>query len=596
MIRALPTWRHIAGVAILSLVAVTVPGVALTNASWNDTEFVAGTTETLRCAGNTDLTSRSAARFLTGTLGSGPTSNLDTLAGVTGITVTNNGTTQSAVAGTPGAAVAGTGFAAPLSATLINGALQAGTSVVLPLNWPTGAYQQWGEARDTGWSYSAAGAVSNSGAIVSPGPSYPTLSPSVGSLSLSSLPGIGSTLGTLTDVALTVGAISSVAALDGCSYAWTGGTPTSAELNRDYSISSLTADLTSPALAQLFNTAGTVTGLVTADVDGEFGDAATSGEAELAIAATGLGALGTAVGGVLTTGVLGTTLSTAGISLAVNGSSPSQVSSTVISVNLSPVTTLLSSTIDDGIVSVNLATGHVGVDIGLLSGGLNSRPANTELLTDTQVLDIAARVNTLLTNQIAAIRTALTTALDAATVTVNLTVALRAATIDVLGVSVGFTGNLKSFVDGTAASHSGVVVTGPQVVLLGSGAVQSTLNFLSIPSLLASALGTVASTTTAVLDAAQAQAYDELLGPQLTSVLSAATGQLTTAMWLLRPLLITIGTLLSITVNVQPDQAPTSLPANGVFSVSALRLTAINGATSLLNLSFATASVGANAT
>ncbi len=598
MIRSLPSWRHVAGVAIVSLVAVTVPSVALTNASWNDVEFVAGTTSTMeQCATNTDLNSRSSARFLTGTLGSGPTNSLDTLAGVTGVVASNNGTAQSAVAGTPGASPSNGGYAAPLSATAINGVLQTGTSVSLPLTWPTGVYQQYARALDTGYSNSAAGAVSNSGAIDT---GAPGLSPGIGSLSLSTLPGIGTTLGTLTDVSVAVGAVASSASLDGCGIAWTGAAPTTDELKRNYLVSSLNANLTSPAVAGLFNTTGSVTGLVQADLATEFGTSVTSGEAETAITATGLGALTTAVTTSLLDpvfGALNTALSLAGASLTVNGAGSSSASSAVISVDLAPVNTLLTSTTTDGVVTVNLANGQVTIDIGKLSGGLEDRPANTELLTDAQVLDISARVNTLLLARIASITTALTSALDAATVTVNLTVLLRGLGIDVLRVQVGYTGTLKQFVDGTATTPL-VTVTGPTVTVLGSNAVSGILNSLGIAALLTGLLGTVSATTTAVLNAAQAEAYDELLGAQLTAVLSSATGLLTTAMGVLSPLLQAIGTLLSITLNVQPDRPPTSTAPNGQYSVSALRISAVNATTtsSLLNLWFATSSVGANAT
>lgn len=590
MILSLLRWRRIAGVAVVSLVAVAVAGIALTNASWNDTEFVAGSTETLHCVGNTDLDSRSAARFLTGTLGTGSSSSLDELVGVTGITVTNDGTTQSAVAGTPGAAVAGSGYAAPLSATAINGALLAGTTVPLPLNWEAGIYQQWGEARDDGWSYSAAGAVSETGAIVTPGPAYPTLSPSVGSLSLSALPGIGGTLGSLTDVALSVGAVSAVAGLDGCSYAWTGGTPTEAQLTRDYLISSLTADLTSPEVAGLFSATGSVTSLVSTSTAAAFGTNLGSGTAETGVANAGVSALGAAVTTSLTSAVssaLAFSLSLLGANLTVDSTASQLASSAVISVDLAPVTTLLSGTTTDGVVTVNLANGRVSVDIGALSGGLNTRSANTELLTDTQVLDITTRVNTLLQARISAITAALTSALDAATVAVNLTVMVKALGIDVLQVQAGYSGTLAQFVAGGPVTR-----TGPTVSVLGTGAVQTLLVNAGLAGLVQGLLGTITTTTSAVLTTTEALAYDALLGAQLTTLLGTANGLLATAMGVLSPSLVALGNLLAITVNVQPDQAPTNAPLTGEFSVSALRI----AATGILDLRFATASVGANAT
>lgn len=597
MIRSLPRWRTIAGVAILAVAVATIPGYALTSATWSEREFAVGSVSTLRCLGNTDLSSRATGRFLYGTVGSQP---LDSVAGVTGIVSTNNGTTQTAVAGSPGASASGTGYAAPITASAINGAVLTGTGVSLPLTWPVGVYQQYARALDTGSSNSASGAVSNAGAIDA---GAPGLAPGVGSLSLSTLPGIGTALGSLADVAVSVGAVGSSASLDGCSYAWTGGTPTGAQLTRQYLLASLSATATSPTVAALFNTAGSVTNLVRADVTGEFGTAVTSGEAETAVSASGLGALTTSVSTGLLSPLLNsvnTSLGLLGVSLGVNGSSPLQSASTIITVDLAAVTTLLSSTVTDGVVSVNLATGAIAIDIGALSGGLNARPANTELLTDAELLLVAGRVNTLLEAQIAAIRTALTTALQAATVTVDLTVIVKAGLVDVLRVRVAYAGTLKQFVDGTSATPL-VTVTGPQVTVLGTGAVQTILNAAGITTLLGGILGTVSSVTTTVLDTAQSQAYDELLGTQLDSVLTAANGLEDTALTVLSPLLTGLGTLLSLTLNAQPDQpnpvgTPSASPQTDEFFVSALRIGVLNGSTSLLTLWLATSSVGANAT
>lgn len=597
MMRRLPRWRTIAGIAILSVAVATIPGYALTNAAWTEREFDVATVTALQCAGNTDLSSRATSRFLYGTVGGLP---LDSVAGVTGIVSTNNGTTQTPVAGTPGASAAGTGYAAPLSASAINAAVLAGTSLSFPLTWPTGVYQQYARALDTGLSNSASGAVSNSGAIDT---GAPGLSPGVGSLSLTTLPGIGTALGGLATVAVEVGAVASSASLDGCSYAWTGGTPTPVQLNRQYLLSSLRVNATSPTVAALFTTAGSVTNLVRADVTGEFGTNLTSGEAETAISASGLGALSASV----TTGLLSPLLNTLngtlgllGVSLGVNGSSPLQAASTIVSVDLAPVVTLLTSSYNDGFVTVNLATGAITVDVAALSGGLNSRPANTELLTDAELVQVVNRVNAILEGRISAIRAALTTALESATVSVDLTVALKAGTVDVLSVRVGYAGTLQQFVDGTATTPL-VTVTGPQITVLGSGAVQTILNNAGITTLLGGILGTVSSVTTTVLDTAQAQAFDELLGTQLDSVLTAANGLEDAALVVLAPLLADLGTLLSLTLNAQPDKAnavgtPSASPQSDEYFVSALRVGVLNGATSLLNVWLATSSVGANAT
>ncbi len=104
-----------------------------------------------------------------------------------------------------------------------------------------------------------------------------------------------------------------------------------------------------------------------------------------------------------------------------------------------------------------------------------------------------------------------------------------------------------------------------------------------------------------MLDTAQAQAFDELLGTQLDSVLTAANGLEDAALVVLAPLLADLGTLLSLTLNAQPDKAnavgtPSASPQSDEYFVSALRVGVLNGATSLLNVWLATSSVGANAT
>jgi hypothetical protein len=594
--KALPRWRTIAGVTALALAAALVPGYVMTNASWTEHEYTAGTVTALQCVGNTDLRSRATSRFLTGAVGG---QSLDAIAGINGLVVTNDGATQTPSAGAPGAIASGPGYAAPLSAEAINTAVLAGTTVSLPLGWPAGVYGQYANALDTGYSRSASGAVGSSGAIDL---GAPGLAPSVGSLSLSTLPGIGSSLGTLADVALTVGAVASSAALDGCSHAWAGGAPTSAELDRSYLLSSLSATATSPGVAALVGSTGSVAGLVRADVDGEFGTSLTSGEAETAISAAGLTALTGAVTTGLTSSLLAavkTSLALLGVSLSVNGSSSSQVSSTVVAVDLTPVSTLLSATVSDGVVSVDLASGQIAVDIGALSGGLENRIANTELLTDAQVLDISARVNTLLRAQIAQLRTALTAALAAATATVSLTVIIKAGSTDVISVHVGYAGTLSQFVNGTAATPL-VSVTGPQVAILGSGAIQSVLASGGVVGLLGTILGTLGSVTTTVLDTTQAEAYDELLGAQLDTVIASGLALETSALAVLSPSIAALGSLLDITLNAQPDQpnatgTPSANAQPDEFFISALHVSVTNDA-SLLDLWLATSSVGANVT
>ena len=583
----LPPWRAIAALSALAVAVATIPGVAVTNASWVDVENDYASVAALQCVGATSLDSRATGRFLSGAL---LNSSINPVVGVTGVTVTNQGSGATAVAGTPGATyLLANNFDAPLSASAINSAIQLGTSVTLPINWAntaTGVYTQYGQALGSGRSTGASGVVTNMGAVDVTRINGGT-APTVGRVSLSGLPYVGAPLSGIADLNLEVGAVAASATLDGCSYAWAGGTPTSSQLARDYYVSQLRANLTSDALRALFGPSGvvpTATQVVQTQVDTLLGTAATpTGTAESGIASSALGGL---------TGALQTVVnSTVLLSLGTGNTS-----STTITLDLAPTVALLTETKSTGGVSVNLGTGTVTIDAATLLGSLNGQPANTAVLTPTQLNAVLGRVDTIVGNQIALVNTALTAALNTATVNVQVHVNLSLAGANVIGVDLGYTGTLAGMALGQATT------VGPTVSLLVLPT--TVLNGLlsTVVSGLTPLLGGILSTVTG---AVTAQANNPI-GLNVNAFLATAAAQRTASINALGGALTALGSILSVTLNAQPDQAPFPAspyaPKAGAsaltdeFFVSALRIGVLDrtggGAASLVNLFLASASVG----
>ena len=593
------TWQRkarfgVAGLAALAVVVAMVPGVRPTNASWVDAEWDAATLGSLRCSGNTDLSSRATGRMVTGMLSG---TSLDGLVGITGLEVINDGTSSSAISGTPSATSLGSdAFHAPLSAAVAS-AIFAGGSVSLPLNNGVGVYEQWAQAHDTGVSTGASGAITNTG-FIDTGAIAGGTAPTAGRLTLSSLPLVGAPLSGLTDVVLNIGAVASSATLDGCSLAWTGGAPTASQLQRDYRISTLNAQLTSAAVRALFGPTGTVPTLVSGaqtQVTNLFGTVGATGTAEAGIAGTALTSL---------TGAVSTALSSInvlGISVAVGTGS---TTSTTIQLDMSTATSLATGTLVEpgGAISVDLASGVVTVDVEKLAvGGLNGRLPNTSVLTTAQLADVATRVSTLLTTRIAAITAALQAALATATVSVQTDVKVAATVpivapsgINALNVHMGYTGTLAQFAAGTQT------VSGPTVTILsGTGIGGALLN--PVLSALTTNLGTASAVTTSVVAAVVAQAYTPISATISTAQTTAATAAGVTAS-ALDSTLAALSSILSVTLNSQPDQTPfPNEPADAVqageYFVSALRIGVLDAPAGapLLDLFLASSSVGSNA-
>ena len=522
---------------------------------------------------------------------------LDPIVGLRGAVVTNDGDT---VAHSSGSVPSGPdAYGAPITVSAIGSLISAGIGATLPLNWGTGVYNQYGQAHETGISTGASGAVTNSGAVDTGAVSGGTAA-KVGTLRLSDLTGLGTTLAGLTDVELAVGAVAALATMDGCPMAWDDRTaPSGSELQRSYLLSSLDAQLTSQVLRQLTGTGGTVptaVGTLQSGLTGLIGTPTTSGTAETSIGNSVLSSLTGTVSGLL--GAISTPL----LALSIGNGHEVSVG---VGIDLTAVTNYLTGPLTDGVVTVDLASGRVSVNIDALSGGLNNRLPNTRLLTGPNLADVVDRVDALLAQRLAQINTALTTALNAATVSISVDVKVAATLLAVwplpgigpvnaLNVHLGYTGSLAQFAAGTQT------VTGPSVSLLsGTGIGDALLNPL-LGSLTTALLNPVLTVVTpGVVSVVATQLTTPITG-LIATVLTTTTTALSSTITALDPVLQTLAAIVDITVNAQPDVAPYPAPptpsTTGEFHVSALRIGVLNApaGSSLLSLSLANASVGAN--
>jgi hypothetical protein len=565
-----------------AVIALSITSVIASNASWVDREWANFGFSALDCSGGDALASRATGRFLTGSVGG---ASLDGVAALDGIVVSNNATIASAVP-VASSSLGSDAYLSPLTASAINGAVSTGIGATLPVTWPVGAYAQYGQAHATGVSTGSSGAITNSGAIDTASMTAGT-APSVGSISISSLPLLGSSpLGSATNLDLTIGAVASTATVDGCPVAWSGD---AAAITRGYRVSALALTYTDPTIASVFGATGSIAADLSSlqtQVSGAFGTLLTTGTAEASINATSVTALGTNVGGVLS-GVSGGTLT-----IGTTGTATTQVS-----MDLSAATALIGGTLTDSAtgVSINLATGAVTVDLATLSGGLNGRSPNTNVLTSAQMTTVSSTVSTLMTARLAAINTAVNSAILGATVTVSLDQPVAVRIIvnlgNVLNVHVGYSGTISQFLAGTQT------ISGPTVT--SSLAAADGLVSPLLSALTASA-STMNGLTASVAGAVATNAYTPE-NTSATALSTAATTALDSLTSATSTLLNSLDDIIGIRLNAQPDAsgggaAPWTLQTDE-YAVSALAITVLNAPSgaSLLGLYFGSASAGQNA-
>lgn len=396
----------IAGFSVAAIVATALPGVALTNASWTNNQWDNASLGVLNCSAPNSFKTQGSGTFLQANVLPVPPASI---ADVKGEDVTNpatGGATPTPANFSPAGSTKLDDFtyANPLDVTAL-GALDAdlGNLLQLPLSTTVGVYNQYGQAHDNGTSAGAAGAVNNSGAIALTGVTPPASLPGAASLDLTTLltsvlGPLGNGVGHLANADVGFGAVSSSATLDACNAAF--AKTLVGNLVRSYNIASLNADINSPLVAATVTTATTTVNGLQGTVNGL------------------VGPTGSVLGSV--TGALDSVLGLLHSALGVNGN-------VTIGATVDTTTLLadLTGSIHDtnNIVSINLGTGDVTVDIAKLLGGVNGRNANTQLLVDaaaatTLTNAVTQAVNSLITTVTADVNALL----DAIKLTVNITV------------------------------------------------------------------------------------------------------------------------------------------------------------------------------
>ncbi|MDI2020252.1 choice-of-anchor G family protein [Paenarthrobacter nicotinovorans] len=556
-----------AAVAAISLAATT----SITTAAWTDSEWVksaVGVSSPGDCSTNSMFTNQAWARELHGTV---LNTNLDTVAGVQGLTVLNNGTTASPT---------------PVSAVLVPGTTDAyvtkipvtalgssPVSVGLGLGVPVGGlgtYTQWARSQKSGQAQGASGLVSDqTGAVDVAGTAQGAGSaPKAASISLGNI-----VPASLSGVTLDVGAIASSSKVDSC--VMTNGWPmldTTPTVQRQYGIAGLDLTAAIPAVGTLSTSGASLVGTVPAQLNALLGTGGlTTGISD------GVSALINPLLGTLSLGSISTT-------------------ATLSAPDLTGVTAMMTESMTDGIVTVNLGTGTVKVNIAALTGssvtGLNGMEPNHAVVLDAATTTaVTSRVTALLDSWKNRVLAALTTALRAITLnaTTNITLKLAGLNAATIGVKIGAatgasTGiSLGDFLDGTA--------TAPQVTANVIG--------LDLGGVVAALLGPITSalltgTNNVVKTVLNATIFNTGLVANLGTSLQALITPVINAVG---PVLTAVRTLVAINVNVQPDQSwPGTKPADvtaaaGEYKVSAIRVGLVDSA-GLLSLSLGSSSAG----
>lgn len=545
-------------VAGLLAAAAVIGGASLTNAAWVDDEYVhanVGTDGT--CSANSRIATTAAARQLTGTLLG---SDLDNLASLRGVQVFNDGAGKT-TASSGATRIDDYTFTAPLMMNLLGDEVLQWS---LPLGLPIGsadAYSQWGQTLDNGNTTAASGLVTNSGGAISFGqPQDPSDPPIMATIDLDDV-----APASLAGLSMDIGAASGLAELTLCGDLGNGwlGPLDQPLINRGYNITGLALNAGLPGLGSEGGIEQLVDG-VQSTVDG------VDGQLEAHIKA-GLSAAGAPLLDTLSLG-------------------QAEVHVTTTPVDLAPVRALLNATLSDErrLLTVDLATRTVRVDLAKMVGGangLNGLEPNTQIiLTDAMVAELSTALAQVLDDWKDQVTSGLLSAFRGISVSVDATVPVLKAGVLVAKVELDMgpvaLGNLVDVYNNVAGAAA-VTVTSDDSVL--------------VPDLLgviAAEVAIVTSGLTAALPGVAGDALEDVvisgalndINNAVTDLLNPVAGDLTSALQRLR-------SVVSILVNVQPDQPghPDPAAANP-FSVSALRLAVLEDLDSL-DLSLGTASV-----
>jgi hypothetical protein len=443
------TRRRVAAGAAAVLAAATALMAAArltpTDAAWTDVEHVNAGFRARDCTDTGNYTTVGAGRFLEGSLLG---TDLDTVAAAQGLTVVNDGVTA-----TPSPATATPLGDDAYSSTLdvaVLGAQLPGVENALALSAPgqaAGIYDQYAQAKSTGTSAGAAGAVTDQGVVrvneANPSPALP----GTGSVHLGALvPAVAE----LADLRLELGAVAASSVLDACAEP--------ATVTRDYGIAGLALVQDSALVAGLTADIYAALDPVQAAVDSLAGS-----NGLLAQTLKGLSGLG-----------LATVTATIDVDL------------------VAAVDAVMPTSLTDGAVTIDLAAGTITADVAALTGGptgLNGLAPNTPLLGPAIAADIVARTQQLLDGLMADV----VAAVDAE---------LRAAPVDIRAVLLGLTvvrvtGTVQQVLDGTASVTLAGVGVGLDV--LGPLAATITETLFGPTGAVATLTATLAGLVTAIV-------------------------------------------------------------------------------------------------
>lgn len=574
--------------AATTAIAVSTP---MSLASWRDAEWVTATARVMECGDPETIDSTAWGRVLTGSLLGRP---LDPIAAIDGITVTNTDEISVATSDADTNDVGEDAWTTDLNLAALS-LLDLGAGVTLPFGTNTGVYTQYGRATSDGVSVGASGAVTSTGGIASlepPGSATPRLATlRLADVLDSVLPGVGMTSALLADLRVRVGAVGAIAELDSCDALWAKEAPGS-DLERDYLVADLGLDVTSTVVTDIASAIRSALNGLESTLDG-------------------LDFVTTTIPGTLTT-ALNSALNLPLVRLG-------QIESlgVAIDVDLDPVRALVAGPITDGVVTLDLTTGRVSLDLDALFGeayassdGLNGLAPNTSVLTPEVLSAATTRLGALLSDFLTTtVVPEVTTAIDDAQVTVDIAAKLDVTVSLIPGVPIQvpdalqFTTKLSGTVGGFLGTAGHAVPSADTVVdvVPGLGTVSGVVS-----ALLGDTLGTIVGLVTTNVRAIGSTVVTPLRAQAITAVgtaistLTGPSGPIASLLIQLRGVFDAVNTLVDLTVNARPDApgsvgAPASAPA-GRYFVSALHVGLVDGGGAGLGaLYLANASVGPNA-
>nr|WP_236995332.1 choice-of-anchor G family protein [Glutamicibacter halophytocola] len=254
-----------------------------------------------------------------------------------------------------------------------------------------GLLSSYAEAPSSTSAKSAAGAVSSDGTIAVDSANSGAMTANVDlTRLLDQLQVSGLTDQLVDEASLEIGALGSKA------------DKTDGTLSTDYLVAGATATVSSPAVGGLTSSLGTVV-----DGLGTTLNTALSSDGVLGTITSGLDAIDIDLRPLARIGVTDSTVALNGVDAALQ-----QVKDDIL-------TGVITS--DTGLVSIDLGTGDISVDLSkITTGGLNGKPANYEVLSATAVQEIADEITLALSNLVTDLRDSLVASLDQIDIVVNL--------------------------------------------------------------------------------------------------------------------------------------------------------------------------------